>query len=293
MVEKDIITLTTVRNEAKVMHELFFVDAGTPVKDVERDIRLAVLDYISTTHGATDVLNSHNNFNWGDALVAEVDSFYKKHNIYRLEGETILLSGKKASIQVNHDEILSSPSYPTTVTRFDTLSIGQLFIYCPTDSEKEVRPETVYSQRWDYLSNHDEKDMTIRYSVFNPETGFILEEAEDFYRTIEEAEAFALSTGAKPIVNVYEIKGIELFNHVFQINEEDEEDELEQPESLYSIEEFPGVTNFEVTSEGTDDWYETEVATFKKDGHFYQIKESSHVSAGDSELLYDTMSAIR
>lgn len=293
MVEKDIITLTTVQNGTKVMHELFFVNAGTPMKDVERDIRLAILDYISTKHGATDVLNSLNDFNWGDALTAVVDGFYKKRHIYRLSGETILLSGKKASIQVNHNEILCSPSYPTTVTRFDKVSVGQLFIYCPTSSENEIRPETVYSQRWDYLSNHDEKDMMIRYSVFNPETGFILEEAEDFYRTIEEAEAFALSTGAKPIVNVYEIKGIELFNHVFQIDDEEEEDEDEQPECLHCINDVPGVTDFEVTSEGADDWYETKVATFKKDGHFYQIKESSHVSVGDSELLYETMSAIR
>lgn len=300
MKAKDILTLSTYRDGNTIGHHIFLVPAGMTTTEAETKIRTAILDYLSTDEGAGQVQLTCQDFNWGDAFNDVPDAFYQKHGIGVLDGTPASITGNHTSIEVIHDEVLLKPGHPTLVKEFDTLHITKLFA-----NREDGTYGDIYSQKWDYLENYEEDEMMVGYGVYDPKTGFIVDEAADFYETLEEAEAFALSMGAKPVVNIFELEGAELFDHVFPaepvnvvVSDDDDDFEAEdlyQPETLYCIEDIEGVTNFEVTSEGVDGWYETCVATFEKDGNVFEIKEKTHTSpkVGDSELLYDTMKAIR
>lgn len=300
MNKKDILTLSTYRGNTTICNHIFLVQAGITPQEAENKLLKAVLEFLSTDKGTEEVRQTCQDFNWGDALNTVPDEFYRKQGIDVMDGTPASITGNETHVGVDHDEVLLHPGYPTIVKELDTLHIVKLFA-----NHEDGTYGDIYSQKWDYLENYEEDELMIGYGVCDPVTGFLLDESADFYETLEEAEAFARSMGAKPVVNIFEMEGAQLFDHVFPeepVNvlltgdgEDEEYEDLYQPQTLYCIEDVDGVTNFEVTSEGVDGWYETLIATFEKDGHVFEIKEKKHTSpkVGDRELLHDTMKVIR
>ncbi|AJD93714.1 hypothetical protein JMA_43970 (plasmid) [Jeotgalibacillus malaysiensis] len=209
MKAKDILTFSTYRGNTTVSNCIFLVQAGTTSQEAENKLRKAVLEFLSTDKGTEEVRQTCQDFNWGDALNTVPDEFYRKQGVDVLDGTPALITGNETNVDVNHDEVLLHPGYPTIVKELDTLNIVKLYA-----SHEDGTYGDIYSQKWDYLENYDEDELMVGYGVSDPLTGFLVDESADFYETLEEAEAFALSMGAKPVINVFEGEGIEsTFSH--------------------------------------------------------------------------------
>ena len=95
------------RSESRSWTDEFLADAS--VKNPEDALRQAVADYLKTVEGREAVVESCEDFNWGDAIQEVPDAFWNRHGLHFLyndKQQQRLITGETIEIIVNQDELL-------------------------------------------------------------------------------------------------------------------------------------------------------------------------------------------
>lgn len=97
------IFILTRRDEHVVHVDLLRAKENMSAEQIEKAMRAAVAEYLSTDEGKQVAKSIDNWFNWGDAMIHVPSEIWKKHGIFIDWPPT-----ETIQIDLNHNEILSN-----------------------------------------------------------------------------------------------------------------------------------------------------------------------------------------